>query len=294
MEDDHPNPGTSSIPYLPTVVARFGSALDIASLYLLARHVQILSLHSPSQIHLPSKTKPYIACPCFSDPQATTPGLEEIISLPTSSPVNLNLNHPHPSSTTAGQHHHHHHQNHPPKMRLPLPALLLLLPFATPSDLPTPCGGTTAPDCPAPLTCIPLSTSCTAWPRCPGTCQALDPARQRVYTLCGGWRMMDDCDERVESCVADPRREGECGPACDGPGICHRLGETCRAAVVEGGGEEGVGCPEGTACFFTTDWTGVRRTTGMCFPLRYGSDFYERSRGEEVVRTDQDGYQREG
>lgn len=113
MEDDHPNPGTSSIPYLPTVVARFGSALDIASLYLLARHVQILSLHSPSQIHLPSKTMPYIACPCFSDPQATTPGLEEIISPPTSSPVNLNLNHPHPSSTTAGQHHHH-HQNHPP------------------------------------------------------------------------------------------------------------------------------------------------------------------------------------
>lgn len=103
--------------------------------------------------------------------------------------------------------------------------------------------------------------------------------------------MMDDCDERIESCVADPRREGECGPSCDGPGICLPLGETCRAAV-EGGGP--VGCPEGTDCFFTTDWMGVKRTTGMCFPLRYGSDFYERSRGEEVVRTDQDGYQRGG
>lgn len=48
MEDGHPNPGCSSMLYLPTGVARFGSTLDIASLYLLARHVQILSLHSPS------------------------------------------------------------------------------------------------------------------------------------------------------------------------------------------------------------------------------------------------------
>lgn len=284
MTTRFPNRGSCYVSYLPTGAARFVSALDIASLYLLARHVQILSLHSPNQIHLPPKSKPYITCLL-------------LLILPRSQPwsrrdnKSANLLHPQPQlppsivnpgtttpPTTSPPN---------PKMHLLLP-LLFLLPLATASD--TPCGATN-PDCPSPLTCIPLTASCTVWPRCPGTCQALDRARQRIYTLCGGWRMMDDCDERIESCVADPRREGECGPSCDGPGICLPLGETCRAAV-EGG--EPVGCPEGTDCFFTTDWMGVKRTTGMCFPLRYGSDFYERSRGEEVVRTDQDGYQRGG
>ncbi|KAK0751799.1 hypothetical protein B0T18DRAFT_320502, partial [Schizothecium vesticola] len=96
------------------------------------------------------------------------------------------------------------------------------------------------------------------------------------YTLCGGWGMLDDCEERREACVADPRREGECGPACDGPGICHPRREVC-------GGEDGGGCPEGMECFLETDQAGGRGSTGMCFPLRYGSDYYERSREGEVV-----------
>ena len=42
---------------------------------------------------------------------------------------------------------------------------------------------------------------------------------------------MDDCDERRERCVADPRREDACGPSCDGMGICWPFKERC-----EGGG----------------------------------------------------------
>ncbi|KAG7290257.1 hypothetical protein NEMBOFW57_000256 [Staphylotrichum longicolle] len=102
-----------------------------------------------------------------------------------------------------------------------------------------PCGQSLG-DCASPLTCIPLSPSCTQWTSpwsagCPGVCRALDAAQQRVYTLCGGWALMDDCDERRERCVADPRNGG--------------------------GG--------------------------------FGSDYYEKTRLEEVHRTDQDGWQGE-
>lgn len=103
MTTRFPNRGSCYVSYLPTGAARFVSALDIASLYLLARHVQILSLHSPSQIHLPSKSKPYITCLL-------------LLILPRSQPrsrrdnKSANLLHPqpqhplHPSSTPAPPH----------------------------------------------------------------------------------------------------------------------------------------------------------------------------------------------
>jgi hypothetical protein len=142
-------------------------------------------------------------------------------------------------------------------------------------------------DCAGALTCIPLSTNCTRWAPswngdegCPGTCQDIDISQAQIYTLCGGWSLYDDCDERVERCVLDPRTSEGCGPSCDGPGICWPL-DVC-------GGETGMQCPEGKACF-------VRGSaeSGMCFPLRFGSDHYEKTSLEEVYRTDQDGMQRD-
>lgn len=118
-------------------------------------------------------------------------------------------------------------------------------------DLNTPCGSDIG-DCPSPLTCIPLSQNCTVWdsvfrdgPACRGTCQDLDVAKQKVYTLCGGWSRMDDCNEAVEKCVADPRHAGGCGPACDGPGICVPYESVC-------GWDTGESCGEGMECFFVS------------------------------------------
>jgi hypothetical protein len=126
-------------------------------------------------------------------------------------------------------------------------------------------------DCAGTLTCIPLSTNCTRfhtnWTTgCPGTCQEIDLSQQRIYTLCGGWHLYDDCDERVERCRTDPRNFG-CGPACDGPGICIPKQDTCR---------DGQGCREGLACF----------ETGDCLPLRFGSSTYPKTSQEEVWGDD--------
>ncbi len=90
---------------------------------------------------------------------------------------------------------------------------------------------------------------------------------------------MDDCDERRERCVADPRHMDTCGPSCDGAGICWPFQDVCDA--------EGRGCGEGKVCFAYRGG-GVG---GRCLPLRFGSDYYEKTRLEEVVRTDQDGWQ---
>ncbi|KAL2264993.1 hypothetical protein VTJ83DRAFT_7503 [Remersonia thermophila] len=129
-------------------------------------------------------------------------------------------------------------------------------------------------DCADPLTCIPLSSNCTFFrdpqsltPGCPGTCQELDVAQQKVYTLCGGWHLYDDCDERIERCSVDPRNRG-CGPPCDGPGICIPYEDTCR---------QGQKCREGTVCF---------EKTGACLPLRFGSDSYEKTSREQVWGDD--------
>ncbi|KAK4182085.1 hypothetical protein QBC35DRAFT_550320 [Podospora australis] len=150
--------------------------------------------------------------------------------------------------------------------------------------------GANFPDCPT-LTCIPLSKNCTKWKDswdkgCPGTCQAIDISKQHIYTLCGGWGLIDDCDERVESCVTDPRTQS-CGPSCDDIGICWPYKDFCDA-------DTGVKCPEGHACF-RTGWGAYKSKegTGWCFPLRYGSDLYPKTGLEEVWRTDQDGWQGE-
>ncbi|KAK4121491.1 hypothetical protein N657DRAFT_535992, partial [Parathielavia appendiculata] len=144
-------------------------------------------------------------------------------------------------------------------------------------------------DCAGNLTCIPLSPNCTDWsdPICSGTCQdltsSLHPPPQ-IYTLCGGWALYDDCDERREMCVADPRHAAsECGPACDGPGVCWPFADVCQDIGGEEAGEEmrKMKCPEGKVCFKDM----------FCLPLRFGSDHYEKSKLEEVTRTDQDGYQ---
>jgi hypothetical protein len=145
---------------------------------------------------------------------------------------------------------------------------------SAPSEVGQACSQTLG-DCAGTLTCIPLSSNCTSWREdCAGTCQEIDISKQQIYTLCGGWSLIDDCDERREMCVADPRRMYECGPSCDGPGICWPFKEMC-------GGEAGTQCPEGKVCFRDM----------FCFPLRFGSDYYQKSKLEEVTRTDQDGYQ---
>ncbi|KAK4152737.1 hypothetical protein C8A00DRAFT_34520 [Chaetomidium leptoderma] len=155
-----------------------------------------------------------------------------------------------------------------------------------PSEVGQPCGKTLG-DCAGILTCTPLSTNCTEWVTnwpegCPGTCQEIDVSQQQIYTLCGGWQLMDDCDERRERCVADPRHADPCGPSCDGAGICWPFDDVC-------GGDTGRVCPEGKACFMRSNFAGVLQ--GKCFPLRFGSDAYEKTGLEEMYRTDQDGYQ---
>ena len=177
-----------------------------------------------------------------------------------------------------------------------LPNIAAALPQAQPSsEAPSEVGsacGAELGDC-LTLTCIPLDRNCTTFATCRGTCQALDNRQQQVYTLCGGWTMYDDCDERTEACVADPRHRDSCGPSCDGPGICFPLVDEC------GGGADANKCPDGKVCFKRTSLcsidptTGVKTCPGSCFPLRFGSDGYAKSRLEEIVRTDQDGYQEE-
>jgi hypothetical protein len=149
-----------------------------------------------------------------------------------------------------------------------------------PSEVGTPCGGSLG-DCPN-LTCIPLSTNCTAFSLCPGTCQDIDATKQQIYTLCGGWGLLDDCDERIEHCISDPRHRFECGPSCDGMGICAPLADWCSAQR----GEEKK-CSNDKACFYNGD-----QQFGWCFPLMFGSDDYDKTGAYEVIRTDQDGYQK--
>lgn len=58
-------------------------------------------------------------------------------------------------------------------------------------------------------------------------------------------------------------------------GICWPWAESCDE-------ELGLECPEGRVCF---------EERGICLPLRFGSDYYEKTRLEEEYRTDQDGWQ---
>ena len=157
-----------------------------------------------------------------------------------------------------------------------------------PSRIDEACGQSLG-DCAAPLTCIPVSPNCTKWVSrwsegCPGTCQDIDISKQQIYTICGGWGYYDDCNERIERCVTDPRNGG-CGPSCDAMGICWPFKEVC-------GGETGLNCPQGKACF-EDNKTKDSEQGGICLPLRFGSDYYEKTELEQVFRTDQDGWQGE-
>ncbi|KAK3997925.1 hypothetical protein QBC44DRAFT_228838, partial [Cladorrhinum sp. PSN332] len=176
-------------------------------------------------------------------------------------------------------------------MYLSVTLFFIFLPFSTlgapsslpynPSDINTPCGFTN-PNCPDPLTCIPLARNCTTWtsewkglgshPGCPGTCQYVDYSQSQNYTVCGGWASADDCYESREICIADPRTN-QCGIPCDDKGLCHPYREMC-------GWDTGLTCPEGKVCF----------GDGVCLPLRFGSDSYKKGLLEEVVRKDQDGW----
>ncbi|SPN99135.1 uncharacterized protein DNG_02170 [Cephalotrichum gorgonifer] len=177
----------------------------------------------------------------------------------------------------------------------------LLLPIITASPIDDPpevgsaCGAELG-DCPS-LTCIPLSKNCTDFSACPGTCQEIVLEDQRIYTLCGGWGFYDDCDETIEYCRSDPRTTDLCGPSCDGFGICAVSDDYC-------GGESGRKCGEGKVCFngISERWfPGVEHEpcsededaeglvcAGMCFPLRFGYDGYEKSMNEILVKTDEE------
>lgn len=157
-------------------------------------------------------------------------------------------------------------------------------PKTEPSDVGSPCGAELG-DCAGTLHCVPLSTDCTDFRECHGTCEDLHSSPQPIYTICGGWDFIDDCDERVEYCTPDPRTNEHCGASCDAMAICAILDEYC-------GGPDDRECPLGKTCFdFGHDDSGT--LWGNCFPLRFGSDTYEKSSEWEVIRYDQDGDQRE-
>ncbi|KAK0658323.1 hypothetical protein QBC41DRAFT_385798 [Cercophora samala] len=178
-------------------------------------------------------------------------------------------------------------------MKLPI-LLLHLLPTAlsaplsndttTPSSINAPCNFDLG-DCPSPLTCIPLSPTCTrwstlqdtSWPGCPGTCQLIDLSTQRVYRKCAGWGLYFNCDEKTEYCTDDPRNY-RCGPSCDDAGICQPSDDWC-------GGQDKRACREGLACFIHPPahvQNEGESPYGVCLPLRFGSDYYEKTGLEET------------
>lgn len=168
--------------------------------------------------------------------------------------------------------------------------LLFLFPFTISSsplpppnaEIGQPCGASLG-DCPT-LTCIPVSKSCTNFRECQGTCHPVNISEQQIYTKCGGWGFMDDCNEKFESCIADPRTDDKCGPSCDGMGICWPFMDYC-------GWEDGRECAPGSACF--KEERAWPNASGVCLPLRFGSDYYEKTNLEEIFRNDQDGWQGE-
>ena len=84
-------------------------------------------------------------------------------------------------------------------------------------------------------------------------------------------------------------------------GICAVTKDIC-------GGDYGTECPAGKVCFDGSredgeawwprvceedeKYPGGYKCGAYCFPLRYGSDDYSKSRQWEITRTDQDGDQR--
>ena len=119
---------------------------------------------------------------------------------------------------------------------------LCSLAAAAPSSSGRPCGFKIAP-CPSGTECIPNDDTCTNLNRCAGTCVAKPPKIE--YQSCGGKRATPPppCKTGTE-CRDDPRTwNGNCGLACDKPGICISVNQpTC-------GGFIGASCPTGMECY---------------------------------------------
>jgi hypothetical protein len=123
-----------------------------------------------------------------------------------------------------------------------------------------PCGFKIAP-CLEGTECVPNSETCINMDVCPGTCLPLtNEPRQLEYQSCGGKRAVPPppCHELSE-CRDDPRTwNGNCGLACDKPGICIPVNQPqCNGFL-------GTECPSGMECFDILE--------DDCDPLNGGSD----------------------
>ncbi|KAF4457353.1 hypothetical protein F53441_682 [Fusarium austroafricanum] len=93
-----------------------------------------------------------------------------------------------------------------------------------------------AKPCPTDAVCKPTQKNCKD---CPGICYF-----KNTYQTCGGFRAKPPppCKKGTK-CVDDPRTPGDCGMACDKPGICApKKPKRC-------GGFQGLGCPKGLYCY---------------------------------------------
>ncbi|KAF5590305.1 Kazal domain protein [Fusarium subglutinans] len=100
------------------------------------------------------------------------------------------------------------------------------------------CGRKIAP-CPEDTTCKPILANCKDINKCSGMCYF-----KNEYQTCGGFRATPPppCKKGTH-CVDDPRTPGDCGMACDKPGICApNKPHTC-------GGIIGEKCPKGLYCY---------------------------------------------
>ncbi|PHH74607.1 hypothetical protein CDD82_4868 [Ophiocordyceps australis] len=100
-----------------------------------------------------------------------------------------------------------------------------------------PCGLKIAP-CPRNQQCVPESLGCTDLNVCRGTCVTL-----RDYGSCGGRRPDAPKCRDGASCKDDPRIPGNCGMACDRPGIC--IPDNAPKCA----GFGGLACPRGLRCY---------------------------------------------
>ncbi|CAF3449490.1 hypothetical protein SNK03_002421 [Fusarium graminearum] len=100
------------------------------------------------------------------------------------------------------------------------------------------CGRKVAP-CSKDAVCKPTLANCKDINKCPGTCYF-----KNEYQSCGGFRAKPPppCKKNTH-CVDDPRTPGDCGMACDKPGICApKKPQSC-------GGFAGLSCPKGLYCY---------------------------------------------
>ncbi|KAJ4130192.1 hypothetical protein NW768_007174 [Fusarium equiseti] len=100
------------------------------------------------------------------------------------------------------------------------------------------CGKKMAP-CSKDSVCKPTLANCKDLKKCPGTCFF-----KNEYQTCGGFRTKPPppCRKHTK-CVDDPRTPGDCGMACDKPGIC------APTKPPSCGGFIGKKCPKGLYCY---------------------------------------------